>query len=256
MSRLEGLVRMFRIHVMFLFIMCSLGVSACNDETADTNNNEPLAGSGEPIIHLDAATNTAASGGNVETKTDTGQAGTIETTVPVEADSTTNSSAGINDTLPIYEGFEEQYIMTNEDDPVDVCRVRYELHVVGAPSIACTECLWSVVLERRNPNIITDVDNACAESELLLDDAAIAASVGQQVSYGYIKEFVGHSNVLMFLDEALGKWDAMTFANWSDETNEFSYDRRDGFCSYGGSAGAYENSGICGLSGEAVVSNQ
>jgi hypothetical protein len=217
---------------VFLTIASALCLSTCGDYRADNDDND---GSDTP----------SDSGADGVSTRDTG------------TDSETELDAGLDVgvSLTSYRGFEERYLMTSDDDPMDLCRVRYELYAVGEPSIACTACVWDVVVERRNPRVVVDVDDACANSDLALDETGIAAGAGTRVAYGYVNEFIGHSNVLMRFNQELGVWEAVTFANWSEETGEFFYDRRDGLCGYGGSGAAFENSGICGFSGEAAVSD-
>jgi hypothetical protein len=153
-----------------------------------------------------------------------------------------------------YQGFEDQYILTADDDPVDVCRIRYELHAVAEPAVPCTICEWDVVLEKRNPSVLVDLNNACANSDFGLDEAAISASVGERVAYGFAEESVGHASILMRYNIGSGRWEEYTVSNWNPLVSEFRYKRRDGMCSY---AGADESepstSGICGISGKATV---
>jgi hypothetical protein len=208
--------------LLSLIIVAVLALLACGDEAASASR-------------LD-------SGADGETGDETDASATI--------DAAQKDGAG----QASYQGFEERYILTGDDDPVDVCRVRYELHAVGEPSLACAECRWDALIERRNPSIIVDVDNACANSDLALDAAGIAAFESEQLEYGFVYEYVGHSNVLVRLNRDRGTWEAVTFANWNEATGDFYYDRRDGFCSYGGDGPTFENQGICGLKGEAVVS--
>lgn len=198
-----------------------------------------------------AAVSTFACGDD-SSNTDGGDDSVAESSVTDTAVAyTVNTDASESQTA--FQGYEEFYIMTNEDDPVDVCRVRYELYAVQEPAIACVECVWDVVVERRNPSVIIDLDGACANSDLALDAASIAAEEGERVAYGFVNEFVGHEYVLMRFNDDLGAWEAVTNASWDEETGDLMYDRRDGFCRYGGSGAPFESSGICGLSGEAVV---
>ncbi len=273
--------------LLFLIVASAVCISACVDGSGDTDDQDashgpPESGHGggpgiqprpdsgsDPNAGLDGGVpptppespdgaSTADAGTDADTPPGPGLDGGPDLSAPdAGADADTEPDAGSDGSAAFtaYEGFEERYIMTSDDDPVDVCRVRYELRAVGEPSVACAECSWDVVVERRNPTVMVDVDNACANSELALDQAGIAAGEGERVAYGYVYEYVGHSNVLMHFDEELGAWEAVTFANWSEETGEFFYDRRDGFCSYGGNGPAFDNPGICGLSGEAFVSD-
>jgi hypothetical protein len=155
-----------------------------------------------------------------------------------------------------YQGFEDLYILTSSDDPVDVCRVRYELHAVGEPEVPCEICEWDVVVEKSHPKVVLDLGGACANSDLGLDNAAIEASVGERAAFGFASEYVGHASILMRYNEASGRWEGFTPANWDPEISVLRYNSRDGICTYAGEGDtAPSTSGICGFSGEAIVSN-
>ena len=218
----------------------------------------------------DATTDTATEkSGDMDTGTDADDTSTIADTMAntgtdetshsdayTDEDSDTDKDSYIGDIMTPYEGFEELYILTNEDDPTDVCRVRYDLHAVGEPEVPCSICEWDVVVERSNPSVVVDLEGACANSDLSLDDAAIAGAVGKRDAYGFAREYVGHASILMRYNENTGQWDALTTSNWDPTTSALRYNRRDGLCSYGnaGEAGP-PSTGICGMSGEATVSN-
>jgi hypothetical protein len=199
--------------------------------------------------------------GDVRTTDDTGVFSTDSTTVSYEDTGTDTQGTldsdvvlGTDDPQFSYEGFEDEYILTDDDDPTDVCRVRYELHAVAEPAVPCTICEWDVVMEKQHPSVLFDVDNACENSDLHLDEAAIAARVGERVAYGFARESVGHANILMRFNLESGRWEQYTVSNWDSTLSTLRYQRRDGMCAY---AGADETdpstTGICGLSGEAIV---
>jgi hypothetical protein len=122
------------------------------------------------------------------------------------------------------------------------------------PSVPCGECEWAVVVETQNPSKMVDLDGACANSSLNMDDAAITASAGERKAYGYVLEYLGHNPALMRLNEELGAWEPLVYAAWSAETGELMYDRRDGSCDYEVSTEpGVVKTGICGLEGEAIV---
>jgi hypothetical protein len=168
-----------------------------------------------------------------------------------------DGSGGDSDTGPVtqYEGFEERYIVT-EADWSDICRVRYEVRAVGEPSVPCEECEWDVVVEMRNPEVVIDVGGACANSDLGLDAEAMSAGDGGRVAYGYIVEYMGHPDSLMYLDESRGVWEAVTVASWNETQRTLTYDRRDGYCSFRTDDNDSAQTGICGMYGEATVSEE
>lgn len=131
-----------------------------------------------------------------------------------------------------YAGTQDVYLVGDSGMGKDLCRVRFDLALVGEPAKPCSECEWSVLVEVSSAAVITDVDGVCAASDLALDQAAIDAWIGKRLAYGYIPEFTGHESVLMSYDDMLGDWEAITFASWDPGTKAFSYDKRDGFCIY------------------------
>jgi hypothetical protein len=203
----------------------------------------------DPENDSDATTDTIETGStdsSINTDNDTG------TTAPRNTEPDTALGTLAPETA--YEGFEELYILTADDDPIDICRVRYELHAVAEPAVPCTICEWDVVVEKRNPTVMVDVNNACENSDLGLDNAAISAHVGDRVAYGFAKESVGHANILMRYNLAAQRWEEYTVSNWDPVFSKFRYKRRDGMCAYAGDGdGEPSTSGICGISGEAAV---
>lgn len=131
-----------------------------------------------------------------------------------------------------YQGTEEHYLIGDAGNGDDVCRVRVDVAFVGPPPMPCELCEFAVTVAFSNPVVITDVDEACANSDLGLDAAAIAALVTGTASYGHVEEYAGHNDVLMVFDETTSSWQARNFASYDAETKAFRYDRRDGFCSY------------------------
>lgn len=246
---------MYQNHALCLVITNILYLLACGDDPVDTNDDDAKGTSSDSGIAYEASTIPDSSEW-IDAALETGIVSNSDQHFE-QRDSSASSEAAldIGAAQTSYQGFEEVYITTGDDDPVDVCRIRYELRAVGEPSSACAECSWDVLIERRNPSVIVDVDHACANSDLALDAAGVAAFEGEPVEYGYVDEFMGHSNVLVRLNRDRGTWEAVTFANWSETTGDLFYDRRDGFCGYGGDGPSFENQGICGLYGEAVVSD-
>ena len=70
-----------------------------------------------------------------------------------------NADLGTDPPEATYDGFEELYILTADDDPVNICRVRFDLVSVAEPAVPCTECEWDVVVERRDPEVMLNVNN-------------------------------------------------------------------------------------------------
>jgi hypothetical protein len=137
-----------------------------------------------------------------------------------------------------YSGFEEFYLIDDEGFGEEICIVRFEAERVGDAPAGCddptadVDCLWTHLVELRNPTVMLDTDGACAGSELALDADAIAALTGTRSAYGFVSEFAGHNSVLMKYDDDLAAWDAYGNGNWNAETSELGFDHRDGFCGY------------------------
>jgi hypothetical protein len=88
------------------------------------------------------------------------------------------------------------------------------------------------VIELSNPEVMLDIDGACASSELAIDDDTLAELDGSRVVYGFVSMYAGHNSVLLKHDEETGEWVAHGNATWDEETEAFRYDRRDGLCEY------------------------
>ncbi len=225
------------MHPRFIFLGLIWGiwgiVAGCN-QPDETEN--------QPTDDADTFTDDAA----IDTFDDTGSAS--------EHDTAPDVLLGTDPPRFSYEGYEEQYILTDDDDPEDVCRVRYELHAVAKPSVPCTICRWEAVVEKSNPTITVDLDNACENSELGLDASALSAGVGERVAYGFAEEAVGHANILMRYNPKSGRWEEFTVSNWDESISELRYKRRDGMCAYTAEGDTdLSTQGICGISGLAVV---
>jgi len=138
-----------------------------------------------------------------------------------------------------YETYEEHYLLGDEGLGEEVCVVRFDVKRVGDGPGGCDEfagqqqsCLWTHLVELENPQVIVDEDSACENSELAMTAEAIAEIDGEQRAYGYVFEYQGHNSVLMGYDDASETWGPLVNAGWSEDTGEFQFDRRDGFCGY------------------------
>ena len=138
-----------------------------------------------------------------------------------------------------FETYEEHYLLGDEGLGEEVCVVRFDVKRVGDGPGGCDEfagqqqsCLWTHLVELENPQILVDEDSACENSELAMTAAAIAEIDGEQRAYGYVFEYQGHNSVLMGYDDATETWGPLVNAGWNEDTGEFQFDRRDGFCGY------------------------
>ena len=133
-----------------------------------------------------------------------------------------------------YDGYEERFMIDQEGLGVDICVVRWDLKRVGAAPAGCTDCTWTHMVEYSNPRVITDTGGECANSDLHLNAAAIAAVVGTRVSIGFANMLGGaHGSARMKYFETTHMWDVFGNATWDTaNNNSFRYDYRDGFCNY------------------------
>jgi hypothetical protein len=111
---------------------------------------------------------------------------------------------------------------------------QFDLKRVGDAPACCPGCAWAHLLEYTNPQVLTDTDGVCGQSDLALDTAAIAKIVGSRVAIGFVPHHGGaHGSARMRYFEDTKVWDVTGKANWSETTKAFSYDFRDGYCNYG-----------------------
>lgn len=138
-----------------------------------------------------------------------------------------------------FETYEEHYLLGDEGLGEEVCVVRFDVKRVGDGPGGCDEfagqqqsCLWTHLVELSNPQVLIDEDSACENSELAMTTDAIAEIDGEQRAYGYVFEYQGHNSVLMGYDDGTETWKPLVNAGWNEDTGEFQFDRRDGFCGY------------------------
>jgi hypothetical protein len=127
-----------------------------------------------------------------------------------------------------------RYIIGEEGFGTKVCQVQFDLKRVGDAPAGCTVCTWAHLLEYSNPTVLTDVDGVCAKSDLALDAAAISKIVGSRVAIGFAAHLGGaHGSARMTYFEDKQMWDVAGNATWSETTQAFFYDDREGYCNYG-----------------------
>lgn len=142
-------------------------------------------------------------------------------------------------TVDSYDAYEEFYLIGDEGFGEDLCVIRFDVTRVGAGPEGCSqsagqqdECVWAHLVAYRNPSVLLDLNGACAQSELGLDEDAIALQDGQQIGYGYVVEYQGHNSVLLTHDAADGSWTPFVNAGWAEASGALQFDWRSGFCRY------------------------
>jgi hypothetical protein len=136
----------------------------------------------------------------------------------------------VNDTE--FDGFEEYFLIGEEGFGDDICIVRFDVTRVGDAPAGCTDCVWSHLVELGNPSTELDENGVCAKSELAFDAARIAELDGSQVAYGFVREFAGHSSVVMTYDDELGSWEPFGNATYDADKERLKFERRNGNCGY------------------------
>lgn len=215
-----------------------------SDTTSSTTDTTGAGGSTATTSSTDTTgTPTTTSGGSGG---DTGSGGSGETTSgggTAGGSFTETGVCGVRSvgivTADSFETTEEIFLLGDEGLGDDLCIVRYTVSRVGDAPPGCDEnagqqdaCLWTHLVEYSEPEVVLDENGVCENSELGMSQEAIDAIDGTQVAYGYVFEYQGHNSVLMIFDQETETWEAGVNAGWDEESGDFTFDRRDGFCSY------------------------
>ena len=150
-----------------------------------------------------------------------------------------------------YDGFEEFYMISEEavDDgrtnrclmeggaDCFICVIRFDVTRVGEAIEGCMDldgmpCEWSHRVAYGNPTVVTDIDGACAASQIAWDAAWIASIDGTEENYGFVDQYSGHDSVLMRYDDMAMLWNTHGRATWEPTTSVFTFDNRIGSCWY------------------------
>ena len=177
-------------------------------------------------------------------ETDSGEASTdTDTDTDADTDSDTDTGPGLgvcgrqgNAIVgdESFQGTEDYYLTGEEGQGEDVCRVQLEVNYVGVGPNPdqCPNCLWAYTVELTNPVVLIDESDACANSDLGLDETALAGLDGSQVSFGYGPDPSYHFDLLYQYNEAQGEWVGITQSvGWDEETGELTYKTTD-LCGY------------------------
>lgn len=137
-----------------------------------------------------------------------------------------------------YSGTHDLILVGDQGVGEDLCVVRFDANTVAEPEVPCMgagaqePCSFGTVVELSDPVTVTDVDGACGNSERALDEAGIAARVGERIGMGYAPESTGHGNILVRFDEARMTWVEWGSATFDPDTGDLSYRHNDGVCNY------------------------
>lgn len=229
------------LHLWSLVAMATLLVACGSDDSSgSTSTSDAGATTHGSTTQTSASASTTGSGGGSSSTTNGstagggsgGDAGFAELGVcGVRSRGTVTEDS--------FETYEERYLLGDEGLGEEVCVVRFDVARIGDGPGGCDEfagqqqsCLWTHLVQLENPQILVDEDSACENSELAMTAAAIAEIDGDQRAYGYVFEYQGHNSVLMGYDDATETWGPLVNAGWNEDTGDFQFDRRDGFCGY------------------------
>jgi len=132
-----------------------------------------------------------------------------------------------------YAGWEEWYLIADEGDGEDLCRIHYDVTSTGEPRTDCVDSGGAPICEWAFDVILSGavVTGKGARCDLLLGEDGQASDLdGTARSYGYAIEYIGHADVLMYYDEE--RWQVATFATWSETSGRLTYDWLLGFETY------------------------
>lgn len=127
-----------------------------------------------------------------------------------------------------YDGWEEMYLIADSGDGDDVCRIRMTYGESTART-DCALCDWAFDLTVVDASIVADTDPGCLAT-LGYDSSTVGDLVGTTVSYGYIAEYYGHTQMLVSWNGS--EWVPTSFCAFDQKTGTFTYDWEDGLVSY------------------------
>ncbi|MFH1463716.1 MAG: hypothetical protein ABIO70_04945 [Pseudomonadota bacterium] len=119
-----------------------------------------------------------------------------------------------------YDGHEEHFKKADEGAGDDICRVRYELHAKGDPRTDCPDCDWAWDLELTAASIAAESGEGC-EGAFGITAENVGGLDGTSFAIGFVSDYYGHGHLFM-RDEGEG-WAIADWANWDEESGEFSY---------------------------------
>lgn len=134
-------------------------------------------------------------------------------------------------------GYEEIALTTADGKDTNLCVVRFQVERVGPAAMpeGCSlaaalppgkDCSWTNEIRYSNPVTMLDTNGVCANSQLGLTAAKIAAINESKVTYGFAPEAGGHTSLVMRYGDSM-QWQVFAGAVWFTETTEFQFDQKD-----------------------------
>lgn len=205
--------------LLLALLACDGGVTVDSGKPPGGNDTGDTADSGD--------TGETGETGDTNDSGETGETGdTGETGTPQEGLLGRVGEADVS--TRAYSGWEEMYLIGDSGDGDDVCRIRVTFGSSSART-DCALCDWAFDLEVTEASIVSEADPGCLAT-LGYDSSTVGGLVGTTVSYGYIAEYYGHTQMLVSWDGT--DWVPTSFCAYDMATGTFTYDWEDGLVSY------------------------
>jgi len=132
-----------------------------------------------------------------------------------------------------YEGSEDWYLIADEGDGDDICRIRYDLKDTDprpdCPDEGHSGCIWAWDVTIAAAAIVSESGIGC-EGAFGVTADTVSDLDGTSVGIGYNPDYYGHAAV-MIRDQGDG-WAVATFAVWDEGTGSFAYQWDQGYVEY------------------------
>ena len=198
-----------------------------------------------PMMLLSTLLLLPACGDKDDTETPEGDTDTdADTDADADADADTDADADADLGLQGYsgqatagldgfEGSEDMYLIAEEGDGDDICRIRYELKDTDSrpdcPDAGHSGCLWAWEVSVSAAAIVAESGIGCAGAFGVTADS-VSELDGTSFGLGYNPDYYGHAAV-MVRDPGDG-WFVASFAIWDEDTGSFTYQWDQGFVQY------------------------
>ncbi len=177
--------------------------------------------------------------------TDTSE-GDTDTDTDADTDSDTDSDTDTDtDTEPLallgysgsatagydgYDGTEDWYLIADEGDGEDICRISYTLkntdERLDCPDQGHSGCIWAWDVTISEATIASESGEGC-EGAFEITADTVADLNGSTFGIGYNPDYYGHAAV-MLRDHGEG-WSVATFAVWNEGSGSFTYQWDQGY---------------------------
>ncbi len=199
----------------FLLLPALLALPACGDKD-DTDSAE-----GDTDTDTDSDTD-SDSDADADTDTD------------ADADLALQGYTGL--AMAGYDGFEgdeDMYLIAEEGDGDDICRIRYHLKETqerdDCPTQGHSPCIWSWDVTISEATIVSESGVGC-EGAFGISSETVTELNGTSFGVGFNPDYYGHAAVM--LRDAGKGWSVACFAIWDEDSGEFTYQWDQGYVEY------------------------